>query len=313
MPFSRRSVLALAAFVGLSGVSSGAWSQASSPDNDYTPMSGQAGKDVVWVPTPDVVVERMLQMAEVKAGDRVVDLGSGDGKIAIAAARIHGARAWGLEYNPKMVALSNRLAREAGVADKVSFQEADIFKTDFSSATVVTMYLLPQLNLRLRPLLFAMAPGTRVVSHSFDMGDWLPDEFARAGTGQVYRWTIPANASGHWRLTAPRLARAPSTLEFTQKYQMLEGDARFEGLTARIVRPELSGDALSFGVRDTAGAMLRFTGKVSGNRIVGTVANGASAPVPFEAERTEAAQPIAGVAPSEEEDGAALRALGASQ
>ena len=269
----------------------------------FEPRHGQAGKDVIWIPTPDSVVDRMLQMAEVKATDRVVDLGSGDGKIAIAAGKSYGARARGLEYNPNMVELSIRRAREAGVADKVSFEQADIFVSDFSTATVVTMYLLPELNLRLRPILFRMPPGTRVVSHSFTMGDWKPDEVSRSG-GEAFLWRIPANAGGSWRFTASGLSNLPQTLNFTQTFQNLEGEAGFGTLTASLVRPHLSGDALTFQVRDSTGGMLRFAGRVAGDRITGTVARDGQTPVSFEAVRTSGAPPsIIGVVADKQEKG----------
>jgi hypothetical protein len=265
------------------------------PAGGYAPTRGQSGKDVVWIATPDAVVDRMLQMAEVGANDRLVDLGSGDGKIAIAAARNHGARAVGLEFNPQMVELSNQRARDAGVADRVSFQRADIFATDFSNATVVTMYLLPELNLRLRPKLFALPPGTRIVSHSFPMGDWQPDESARSGTGQVYLWRIPANASGQWRVTADGMPNAPDGFHFTQKFQEVRGDVSFGALSADLIRPHLSGSTLTFEARDATGAIVRFNGRVLSDRIVGSATRGTAAPAVFEAVRTDAAQPIAGI------------------
>src|SRR5690606_10280927 len=141
---------------------------------DYQPSSGQAGKDVVWVPTNDALVMRMLKMADVKPTDLVYDLGAGDGKIAIAAAKHFGARAVGIEYNPEMVKLAQCLTKVEGVEGRAQIRQGDIFETDFSSATVVTLYLLPELNLRLRPTLLDMKPGTRVVSHSFLMDDWEP-------------------------------------------------------------------------------------------------------------------------------------------
>ena len=277
----------------------------------YEPTRGQAGKDVVWIASPDAVVDRMLLMAEVKANDRVVDLGAGAGKIAIAAARNHGASANGLEFNPQLVDLSNQRARQAGVGDKVSFRRADIFETDFSSASVVTMYLLPELNLRLRPILFAMQPGTRVVSHSFRMGDWQPDEVSRIGSGEVFLWRIPANASGTWRVSAAATgAGAPETLRFAQRFQVLEGTAAFGQVSAGIVRPQIAGEALSFSVRDAAGAMLQVQARVAGNRITGTMARAGSAGTAFEATRTGAAEPIEGVTASAQETTAAARVLG---
>ncbi len=167
-------------------------------DEVYRPYSGQAGKDVVWVPTPDSLVRAMLETAGVTRNDYVVDLGAGDGRIAIAAGRDFGARAHGIEYNPKMVALARRNAQRAGVADRVTFAQADIFKSDFSEATVVTMYLLPSLNLRLRETILKMRPGTRVVSHAFDMGDWEPDQTIRTDDASGYMWIVPAQVAGRW-------------------------------------------------------------------------------------------------------------------
>ena len=151
-------------------------------DPAYEPHSGQAGKDVVWVPTPDELVTRMLQLGGVTAKDYVIDLGAGDGKIVIAAARQFGARGHGIEYNPDMVALAQRRAQAAGVADRARFEQADIFESDFSKADVITMYLMPALNLRLRPTLMKLKPGTRLVTHAFTMGGWKPDESSRAIT-----------------------------------------------------------------------------------------------------------------------------------
>src|SRR6185369_12898348 len=142
---------------------------------EYEPVPFQAGKDVVWVPTPQIVVDKMLDLAKVTPQDFVMDLGSGDGRTVITAAR-RGARALGIEYNPDMVALSQRNAVKNGVADKAEFRKADLFETDFSKATVVTMFLLPQINMQLRPKILAMKPGTRIVSNTFDMGDWTADD-----------------------------------------------------------------------------------------------------------------------------------------
>lgn len=276
-----------------------AWAQA--PAASYEPSRGQAGKDVIWIPTPDAVVDRMLQMAEVRADDRVYDLGSGDGKIAIAAGRIHGARATGLEFNPQMVELSRRRAQEAGVAGRVDFERADIFAADFSSASVVTLYLLPALNLRLRPALFALRPGTRVVSHSFDMGDWQADEVARSGASEVYLWRIPANVTGRWRVAAGPGAGAPERLRFTQRFQVVDGEATFGSLDAGAIRPVLSGDQLQFGIRDADGRLTAWSGRVDGDRITGTVTRPGAAPVAFEAVRTEGRTPIVSNAPSSRE------------
>lgn len=267
----------------------------------YEPQRGQPGKDVVWVPTPDAVVTRMLDMAGVTAADLVVDLGSGDGKIAIAAARERGARARGLEYNPDLVVLSRQRAQQAGVAARVEFLQADIFKSDFSDASVVTMYLLPGLNLRLRETLLRMKPGTRVVSHSFDMGTWEADERAYLGNAAVFMWTVPANASGRWTVHAPRLAGAPLTLRLEQHFQVVSGQADFGPLAAFVMQPRLRGARLSFTLRDQRGALLQFDGEVAGDRIAGTVAREGGRAVPFEARRVGEAKPIGGVEPTAHE------------
>lgn len=167
-------------------------------DELYQPSVGQEGKDVIWVPTPDELVKAMLQAAKVGPQDYVVDLGSGDGRIPIAAARDFGARAHGIDYNADMVALARRNAERAGLRSKVSFQRADIFESDFSTATVVTLYLLPNLNLKLRPLLLDMKPGTRIVSHAFDMGEWEADEVIRTDSATGYLWVVPARVAGRW-------------------------------------------------------------------------------------------------------------------
>jgi SAM-dependent methyltransferase len=209
-------------------------------DDQYRPVSGQAGKDVVWVPTPESLVSAMLESAGVTRDDYVVDLGSGDGRIAIAAARQFGARAHGIEYNPRMVALARREAQRAGVADRVTFAQADIFKSDFSDATVVTMYLLPSLNLRLRDTILGMRPGTRVVSHAFDMGDWEPDRTIRTDDASGYLWIVPANIAGRW---AFEIGNERFAADLAQKYQKLTmpraspfREGRVRGTTVSLTR-----------------------------------------------------------------------------
>src|SRR5688572_22255961 len=170
----------------------------------FEPQVGQAGKDVIWVPTPQSLVEMMLDMAKVGPGDFLVDLGSGDGRTVITAAK-RGVRAMGVEFNPDMVALSRRNAAEAGVTDKASFVQGDIFQTDFSKADVVTLFLLDSLNLRLRPTLLAMKPGTRVVSNTFDMGEWEPDETISTTAEcssfcHASFWVVPAKVAGVWQM-----------------------------------------------------------------------------------------------------------------
>ena len=171
---------------------------------EYVPEVGQEGKDVVWVPTAQTLVDKMLDMAEVKPGDYVIDLGSGDGRTVIAAAK-RGAKALGIEYNARMVELAKRNAARAGVADRATFVEGDIFASDFSEATVLTLFLLPEINLRLLPTILNMKPGTRVVSNSFDMGSWKPDQTAEVTRDcktycQALLWIVPAKVEGTWQM-----------------------------------------------------------------------------------------------------------------
>ena len=246
---------------------------AAQPSAGYTPMVGQEGKDVIWVPTPQALVERMLAAAEVTPDDFVVDLGSGDGRTVITAAKKFGARALGLEYNPRMVDLSRRNAEKEGVADRAQFRHADIFATDFSDATVVTMYLLPTLNLKLRPTLLAMRPGTRIVSHAFAMDDWMPDLVESADGRKAYLWIVPAQVAGHWRIRVSGASAAQYLVELTQKYQMLEGSARSGSATWRVRDGKVRGDEITFTVGDGAGARA-YSGKVAGDRMAGTTARG---------------------------------------
>ena len=189
---ARRALLRAAVAAPALALPALAQAQPAAPNPDFVPQVGQAGKDVIWVPTPDALVERMLRMARVGPDDFVVDLGSGDGKIVIAAARDFKARALGVEYNPDMVALSRRNAERFNFGDRVRFERGDIFQYDFSSASVVTMYLLPGLNMRLRPTLLKMRPGTRLVTHQFTFGSWEPDDSSTVDGRPGYLWVVPA-------------------------------------------------------------------------------------------------------------------------
>lgn len=229
---------------------------------EYQPSVGQAGKDVVWVPTPDEVVQKMLDMAEVKPGERVVDLGSGDGKIAIAAAQ-RGARARGIEYNPDLVALSRRNAQKAGV--KVDFEQGDIFKSDFRNADVVTLYLLPSLNEKLRPILLDMKPGTRVTSHQFRMGDWEPDETVTVGNRDAHLWIVPARLQGRWELRMNGDDAPSMELTLDQQNQMLSGRARWDGRNFTLADARVRGRQVQFTLTDEAGAAHRFEGRIDAN------------------------------------------------
>ena len=239
---------------------------------DYEPSVGQAGKDVIWVPTPDEVVERMLRMAQVTANDYVVDLGAGDGKIAIMAAKKFGARSMGIEYNPEMAKHAQRNAEKAGVTARARIVQGDIFVSDFTQASVVTMYLLPALNLKLRPQLLAMRPGTRVVSHSFNMDDWDPDETSSMDGRRAYFWVVPANVAGTWAVEISGGGMAEKTeLTLEQKYQKLEGTV---GLGAAMLgglrEPRLRGFNIAFAYVDAGSVRREFTGRVSGARMEGS-------------------------------------------
>ena len=226
------------------------------PAPAYEPTVGQEGKDVVWVPTPQVVVDKMLDLAKVTKDDFVMDLGSGDGRTVITAAK-RGARAMGVEYNPNMVELSKRNAEKEGVTDRVQFVKADLFETDFSKATVITMFLLPDINLKLRPKILAMKPGTRVVSNTFTMGDWKPDETAELGAGgngncneswcTALFWVVPAKVAGTYKTPQGDLVLKQSfqmltgTLRTKEKTVPLEGKVRGEEITFKAGGKEYRG------------------------------------------------------------------------
>src|SRR5687768_1654130 len=229
----------------------------------FEPTVGQAGKDVVWVPTPQALVEKMLDLAQVTKQDFLMDLGSGDGRTVITAAK-RGLRAQGVEYNPDMVSLAQRNAKEAGVTDRAQFVQADLFQTDFSKAQVITMFLLPSINLRLRPTILNMRPGTRIVSNSFTMDDWTADATTTVEGDcttwcTAYLWIVPAKVEGTWQLGAG----GPLTL--TQKYQTVSGTLGSNALT----NGRLTGDAITFSVGGTT-----YTGTVSGNSMKGTTGTG---------------------------------------
>src|SRR4051812_17939032 len=219
----RSSALALA----LSFTASTALAQAQRAPKAFEPEVGQAGKDVVWVPTPQAVVDKMLDLAKVTKDDFLMDLGSGDGRTVITAAK-RGARALGIEYNPDMVALSKRNAEAAGVASRAQFEKADLFETDFSKANVITMFLLPDINLKLRPKILSLKPGTRVVSNTFTMGEWKPDQTHTVESGcdtswcTALLWIVPARVAGTHTLPQGEL-----TLK--QNFQMLSGTLTTEG------------------------------------------------------------------------------------
>lgn len=236
------------------------------PAQQYVPKEYQAGKDVVWVPTAQGLVDRMLDMAKVTPNDYVIDLGSGDGRTVITAAK-RGAKALGVEYNPDMVALSKRNAEAAGMAGKANFVKGDIFQTDFSQATVLTMFLLPEINVKLRPKILAMKPGTRIVTNSFDMGDWTADEVSEVlKTGcqtycNAFLWIVPAKVEGTWKTEQGEL-----TLK--QRFQAVTGTLKSGNVVAPLTG-KLRGTEISF----TAGGT-QYRGKVNGDAIAGTSKSG---------------------------------------
>jgi SAM-dependent methyltransferase len=238
-----------------------------SGDDQYQPRLGQDGKDVIWMPTGNDLVNLMLKTAKVSPSDLVYDLGAGDGKIAIAAAKNFGARAVGIEFNPDMAALAQRNAKRAGVGDRVTIINGDIFKEDFSKATVVTLYLLPDLNLRLRPTILKMKPGTRVVSHAFTMGDWEPDQELDIGARGFY-WVVPANVAGEWSLNGIESSNK-ATLSLTQHYQNIAGNITIGNKSQPILKAKLEGDKLSFSYIGRKNTLHNISGKVTGNEFRG--------------------------------------------
>ena len=236
----------------------------------YVPKRGQMGKDVMWLPTSDDLVFKMLDAAQVGPQDELVDLGAGDGKIPIAAARQFGARAWGIEYNKDLAALAQRNAQRAGVAERVRIVHGDIFKEDFSKATVVTMYLLEELNTQLRPTILAMKPGTRVLSNTFSMGDWEPDQVIRVTNGTGYFWTVPANVAGLWTLSGLD-ENGNATLKLDQTFQRLGGSLTLQGKTQNLLGARIEGSVLHFSFINADGLLKAVKVLVNGQVLSGEV------------------------------------------
>jgi hypothetical protein len=242
------------------------FAQATQGTKPFQPQVGQGGKDVVWVPTPQALVDKMLDMAGVTAQDFVMDLGSGDGRTVITAAK-RGARAMGIEYNPDMVELSKQNAAKEGMTARAEFVKADLFETDLSKATVITMFLLPDINLRLRPKILDLKPGTRIVSNTFTMEDWNADEIATVGEDcttwcTALFWIVPAKAGGTWTLPNGELT-------LTQQFQMVTGTIRIGSASTPITDGRLRGEQITFTAGNT-----KYTGKVNGTTMEGTASNG---------------------------------------
>ncbi len=253
-------------------------------------------EETPYVQSPKVVVDTMLEMAGVNSGDFLIDLGSGDGRIVTTAAKERKARGFGVDYDERLVKLATENARKAGVSDRASFFEQNIFKTDLGSASVITMYLLPEYNAVLKPTLLALRPGTRIVSHDYGIGDWEPDAskkipvpekrvgFEKAST--ILFWIVPAKVAGHWR-SSVRTSSGIADIELMlkQKYQHFEGTAKLRGQEVAIERPFLKADYVSFRIQDGKDTLL-FNGRVSNSRIAGEVIRG-SEKMRWRALRTE--------------------------
>jgi len=240
------------------------------PKGAFEPQVGQHGKDVIWVPTPQALVDKMLAIGKVTPQDVLIDLGSGDGRTVITAAK-RGTKALGIEYNPDMVELSKRNAQKAGVEGKAEFRRADLFETDFSMATVVTMFLLPDINIRLRPKILDMKPGTRIVSNSFTMGEWKWDESVVATPEEgcnnyctAYLWIVPAKVAGTWK--TPQ-----GSLRLDQEFQNFAGTLSAGTNQFKVTNAKLRGDQITFTAGNT-----QYSGRVNGERIEGTAKNGAN-------------------------------------
>ena len=239
-----------------------AYPQVKASQKEYQPEQGQEGKDVRWFPTPRTLVERMLDMAKVTPEDYLIDLGSGEGRVVITAAR-RGLHATGIEYNHDLVELSKRNAAKEGVSDRAEFIKADLFEYDFSKATVITMFLLPEINLRLRPKLLDLKPGTRIVSTTFTMQDWQHDDMVKITDNSskwttAYLWIVPEKVDGTWKFQN-------GELKLTQKFQMISGEIITEGKPAKITSGKLRGNDITF----TAGGIV-YTGKADKKTIMGT-------------------------------------------
>ena len=247
-------------------------------------LAAQDFGDTPYVQTPQNIVDRMLQVAQVGRGDYVIDLGSGDGRMVITAAQKHGARGFGVDLDRRLVELANRRAASAGVADRAAFYERDLYETDLSGASVVTIYLLPEVNLMVRPKLLAtLKPGTRVVSHDYNMGDWPPDEqmvldapdkpVGRDKTSKVFFWVVPGNAAGKWRWELPVAGKpAVFSLVVAQNFQKINASVSVDGIVWPLENARLRGEEISFSVNDPRDkTRYDFMGRIEGQAIAGTV------------------------------------------
>jgi len=233
------------------------------------PFAGGAGAQYVpYTPTPPAMVDRMLELAGVKKSDFLIDLGCGDGRILVTAAQRYGARGLGVDIVEQRLVEANALARKAGVSDKVTFRKEDLFDTDISKASVLTLYLSLAIDIELRPrILNTMKPGAHVLSHHFNMGDWLPDQREQVAGRMLYVWIVPAKVAGAWHVTS---ADAGSfTLNLDQHFQMLTGSAMIDGKAAPIRDGRVTGEDVSFVVEKGAGGRIAFEGRLVDDRLEG--------------------------------------------
>lgn len=232
--------------------------------------------DVPYVPTRQETVEEMLRMAQVSEKDVLYDLGSGDGRIVVTAAKQYGVRGTGVDLDPDRIAEARENARQAGVEDRVRFIQGDLFDTDFSAATVLTMYLLPEVNMKLRPRILAMPPGMRVVSHAFDMEDWQPDASSRDSGQTVYLWIVPARLEGDWAWQVGEGDQARRyQLSLTQDFQEISGTAMVNDRPARIQEASVRGDRLTLSIQPEGGEPVRFSARYENGRLLGQAVQGA--------------------------------------
>ncbi len=262
---TKTSLITAVILMTISMMTTSVLAQERQPGTVFVPEVGQQGKDVVWVPTPQELVNKMLEIAEVTADDYVIDLGSGDGRTVITAAKL-GARATGIEYNPEMVALSKENARKEGVGEKAEFIQADLYETDLSKATVITMFLLPEINLKLRPRLLDLKPGTRIVSNTFKMAEWEADYEATteenwSSWNTAFLWIVPAKVAGTWKLDK-------GELNLTQEFQFVRGTYNTGGKSYTITDGRPRGSSISFNINDE-----KYSGTVDDKIMKGTVTN----------------------------------------
>lgn len=262
---TKTSLITAVILMTISMMNTSVLAQERQPGTMFVPEVGQQGKDVVWVPTPQELVNKMLEIAEVTADDYVIDLGSGDGRTVITAAKL-GARATGIEYNPEMVALSKENATKEGVGEKAEFIQADLYETDLSKATVITMFLLPEINLKLRPRLLDLKPGTRIVSNTFKMAEWEADYEATTeenwnSWNTALLWIVPAKVAGMWKL-------GKGELNLTQEFQFVRGTYNTGGKSYTITDGRLRGSSISFNINDE-----KYSGTVDDKIMKGTVTN----------------------------------------